>query len=87
MKLRTTVLPRSRNERRSSPRFMKFPNTTWKKANNVCFNYSAQLLLAYDADIIEREILPLMDSKDFIWISVKDYGLNCKDVTGTYLYK
>ena len=74
---RTTVLPRTK-----SSKFMNFPNTTWKNASNVCLNLSAHLLLAYNDDIIRWEVLPRMKTREFIWVSVKDYGLNCRNKTG-----
>ena len=69
-------------QRPKSSNFIIFPNTTWKNASNVCLNLSARLLLAYDDDVIKQEIMPRMKIRDFIWVSVKDYGLDCKNKSG-----
>ena len=41
---------------------------------------------AYNSDVIRTELLPLMDSRDFVWISIKDYGLSCELREGDLIY-
>ena len=42
---------------------------------------------AYNSDVIRTELLPLMDSRDFVWISIKDYGLSCQLREGDLIYE
>ena len=82
----STVPAATRPEKLTSQsRLLILPNTTWKKATEVCLTYDSHLLLASDHEVMERELLPLMDATDFVWISIKDYGLNCRNKTGKLL--
>ena len=74
-------------ERLPASRFRIFPNTTWKNGSNVCLHFNNRLMPAYNSDVIRTELLPLMDSRDFVWISIKDYGLSCELREGDLIYE